>query len=904
MWDYFCPACKAKTSKRNETCPHCGIRFEVPPEKRRAPPEVLKDRKALEAYVHKSVFPKLSKAELEWLTPFFTVIFADGFDDGTADAWTGTNIDVGNTLTFDSAVKHHGAYSAKSVTDAGGWAYPYKSIVDTTLVYVREYVRFQSLIVTAGNFARLIAVRGNNNANLDAGVDLYKNGANQSLSLIRYYPATLRTSYDYAFAVDTWYCVQIKFFKAASPNGEYRVWLDGNEVISDTGLNTSGAYDADSISAANAWSFGEGLTMWLDCVVIADVLIGEEIDLSVSDGFTIKSSGEIELEKVLSLPADGLSLYDSLPSVRFTHNLTVYEPSRLYDFVSYGLAKTRMAEDGFTLYDYFAYRFLRSVYFSDGLSLSDSISSLFTRRRALTDALNFADLIARSVGRKISQADSLTHADVPSRTFARSVKPTDSLAAADYLVQLRQFNKLQLDSLTLADFTYPIRAYPRTFTDALSLADALYMLKIKNMLLTDYYRYGDGDLPIDSGLVLFLPMEEGTGSITRDASQNGNDGTIDGASWDTGKYGNALSFDGVTGNKVDLTSVISTPDSFTVVAWWKRVGASGGINDNSFHMIFKAINGEPDTYLVIASDGTEARFYFEGSGAKMALKSISDASAWHHIAAVWDGANLVVYVDGTAGTPVAVASPIASGATLPRIGIYLTNYYYANGIIDEVRTYNQALSAEEIRLSFLKGWMYPRIQLLRYRQLTTEALTLADAVARRFSRSLSPADALTLADALYKQRSITEAPRDYLTLADSAKVSRDRRLSLADSLTLSDSTYKLIQLTRTLTDALTLADSVSSSMVTPEFNITLTDALTLAETLTTQIKKILLLLDGVTLADSPRLSRAVNRAITDGHTLRDELLRQMKRAVSLSDAATLADALRIAINRYRSSSTG
>ena len=48
------------------------------------------------------------------------------------------------------------------------------------------------------------------------------------------------------------------------------------------------------------------------------------------------------------------------------------------------------------------------------------------------------------------------------------------------------------------------------------------------------------DPKIAAGIWLF---DEGSGSVTKDFSGNGNDGVIKGAEWVKGKFSNALSFD-------------------------------------------------------------------------------------------------------------------------------------------------------------------------------------------------------------------------------------------------------------------------------------------------------------------------------------------------------------------------
>src|ERR1041384_123654 len=53
-------------------------------------------------------------------------------------------------------------------------------------------------------------------------------------------------------------------------------------------------------------------------------------------------------------------------------------------------------------------------------------------------------------------------------------------------------------------------------------------------------------LQAQSGLVAAWNFNEGTGTTVADASGNNNVGTITGATWSTlGRYGNALSFNGV-----------------------------------------------------------------------------------------------------------------------------------------------------------------------------------------------------------------------------------------------------------------------------------------------------------------------------------------------------------------------
>ena len=80
-----------------------------------------------------------------------------------------------------------------------------------------------------------------------------------------------------------------------------------------------------------------------------------------------------------------------------------------------------------------------------------------------------------------------------------------------------------------------------------------------------------------TGLVAAYGFEEGTGTTVTDASGSGNNGTVSGALWSSsGRYGNALAFDGVNdivtvpdANSLDLTT------GLTLEAWVYPTALSG-----------------------------------------------------------------------------------------------------------------------------------------------------------------------------------------------------------------------------------------------------------------------------------------------------------------------------------------
>ena len=85
----------------------------------------------------------------------------------------------------------------------------------------------------------------------------------------------------------------------------------------------------------------------------------------------------------------------------------------------------------------------------------------------------------------------------------------------------------------------------------------------------------DMNAPVSSGLVAAYGFEDTAGTIARDASGSGNHGTIRGATRAPGRFGRALSFDGV--NDVVTVADAATLDSphVTVSAWVFPTALSG-----------------------------------------------------------------------------------------------------------------------------------------------------------------------------------------------------------------------------------------------------------------------------------------------------------------------------------------
>lgn len=209
-----------------------------------------------------------------------------------------------------------------------------------------------------------------------------------------------------------------------------------------------------------------------------------------------------------------------------------------------------------------------------------------------------------------------------------------------------------------------------------------------------------GDPPVNNGLRLHLPFDEGSGTSVADASGLGNHGTLTGPSWIGSPLGSALDFDGVN----DLVQVPADPtldiqDEITLAAWvnvrsfenWEGV-ITKGLTKTAY-----GLNVWGDgTIRLTANWGSPAGGV--GIGAWNSTMTLSP-NTWHHIATTYDGQTIRFYVDGVEDsrkpTPTLrfglVNEPLTVGGDLPGQDEYL------DGAIDDVRVYDHALSAAEIQ---------------------------------------------------------------------------------------------------------------------------------------------------------------------------------------------------------------
>jgi hypothetical protein len=214
-----------------------------------------------------------------------------------------------------------------------------------------------------------------------------------------------------------------------------------------------------------------------------------------------------------------------------------------------------------------------------------------------------------------------------------------------------------------------------------------------------------GGKPGPGGLVLYLPFDaRDEGGVIRDASGAGNDGRVYGATWVAeGRFGGAYRFNIVNLDDriVIPNSDLLNPDYVTVSAWIKTSDKDGFWN----RILDK--HWSNGYCLDLGGDykgkGARGKLQFETSAGSIASDRAVGDDRWHHVAAAIDGNTVRLYLDGQEKSKTLKTSkPLAKNGWDVCIGNSLIDYGVGDflaydGLIDEVRIYNRALSAAEIK---------------------------------------------------------------------------------------------------------------------------------------------------------------------------------------------------------------
>ncbi len=240
--------------------------------------------------------------------------------------------------------------------------------------------------------------------------------------------------------------------------------------------------------------------------------------------------------------------------------------------------------------------------------------------------------------------------------------------------------------------------------DGIELGTSNMSLGNCSLLDAEIHRIVDGTVYTDFGTtytevqpIAHYRLDDGTGITASDSGPNLLQGSISGAGWTSGRYGNGLDFDG-TG---DYATVSANPDlnitNYTVAVWIKP-------NGNGAPTEWAGIVGKPgrNFNIWLHSDGfIHHRFHNSTStndGAPNTPIGSITGDQWNHVVITNDGTTAKTYINGIEQANGSAGGAPISDNTALNIGRNLdgASSVYFNGVIDDIRIYDRALTTSEI----------------------------------------------------------------------------------------------------------------------------------------------------------------------------------------------------------------
>ena len=214
-----------------------------------------------------------------------------------------------------------------------------------------------------------------------------------------------------------------------------------------------------------------------------------------------------------------------------------------------------------------------------------------------------------------------------------------------------------------------------------------------------------------SGLVGWWQFDEAEGSVARDSSPRKQDGTLTGGvTRCAGRIKGGLSFDGVGAQVLPPGTLFADVTNTFTMALWASPSASrlpaveheNGVDINTHdqrYAIYPTIGivygeGQAGAGLSIGDNGISVVEH-TGNYIPALLVYTGAVTGWTHVAVVYQDRQPSLYVNGelvkTGLVSTMTVHPSAS------LGCYAGGYGCYAGLLDDVRVYNRALSAKEIK---------------------------------------------------------------------------------------------------------------------------------------------------------------------------------------------------------------
>jgi hypothetical protein len=201
------------------------------------------------------------------------------------------------------------------------------------------------------------------------------------------------------------------------------------------------------------------------------------------------------------------------------------------------------------------------------------------------------------------------------------------------------------------------------------------------------------DIPVsDPNLVAWWKLDEDQGTTVVDWSGYKNNGTlINGPKWVTGYHDTALELDG-SDDYVNFSGTSNLPagtSARSMCGWAKTDSVAGGWR-------WIAAYGSPGTSQAMFIGINGDSLYGGGYGDDVFIDGFWEIDVWHHICLTYDGTTARLYADGIEVAAEAKNWDLVLSRT--HIGRQVNDYIeFWDGMVDDVRIYDRALTPEEIK---------------------------------------------------------------------------------------------------------------------------------------------------------------------------------------------------------------
>ncbi|OIO24447.1 hypothetical protein AUJ14_06190 [Candidatus Micrarchaeota archaeon CG1_02_55_22] len=179
----------------------------------------------------------------------------------------------------------------------------------------------------------------------------------------------------------------------------------------------------------------------------------------------------------------------------------------------------------------------------------------------------------------------------------------------------------------------------------------------------------------------------------------------------SGRFGGGYGFNATAGNYLaapNSSSLTSPTTNLTVMAW-VYLNESSASQESNARIVSKEYDSLAPyvSYTLEANSASGGKFAFEmntgGSLTTLASTTTPSAGQWYHLAGVYNGTHMVIYVNGSKEAQTPKTGAIAYSTWPLNVGgDALRNIEWFNGTVDEVAIFNRTLSAAEVE----DAWNY------------------------------------------------------------------------------------------------------------------------------------------------------------------------------------------------------